>query len=69
MIKDGHTITNETERYTHFRQIEGLVYDDLPTINVAYYGVGIVMSDKVSGYKFDPTAHDYRIDPGMTISS
>ncbi|HPP76599.1 MAG TPA: ABC transporter substrate-binding protein [Methanospirillum sp.] len=67
MIIEGHYLTNETERYDHFRQIEGIVYDDLPTINVAYYGVAIVMSDDVSGYVFDPTAHDYRIDPNMTI--
>lgn len=69
MILDGHQITNLNKRYDHFRQIEGIVYDDLPTINIAYYGVAIVMKDDVKGYKFDPTAHDYRIDPFMTISS
>ncbi|ABD39990.1 extracellular solute-binding protein, family 5 [Methanospirillum hungatei JF-1] len=68
MIIDGHRIVNETERYDHFRKIEAIVYDDLPTINVAYYGVAIVMKDNVTGYTFDPTAHDYRIDPGMSIS-
>lgn len=69
MIKEGHYIKNLDERYDHFREIEAIVYDDLPTINVAYYGVAIVMDDDVTGYQFDPTAHDYRIDPFMTISS
>ena len=69
MIEDGHYISDLDERYDHFRKIEAIVYDDLPTINVAYYGVAIVMDDDVEGYQFDPTAHDYRIDPFMTISS
>lgn len=69
MIIEGHNISDLDERYEHFRQIEAIVYDDLPTINIAYYGVAIVMSDDVAGYRFDPTAHDYRIDPFMTISS
>ncbi len=69
MIIDGHYISDLNERYDHFREIEGIVYDDLPTINVAYYGVAIVMKDTVTGYKFDPTAHDYRIDPFMTIAA
>lgn len=69
MIIDGHQITDLNERYDHFRVIEGIVYDDLPTINIAYYGVAVVMDDSVSGYKFDPTAHDYRIDPFMTVTT
>lgn len=69
MIIDGHYITDTEERYDHFRKIEKIVYDDLPTINIAYYGVAIVMKDDVSGFVFDPTAHDYRIHPFMTIES
>lgn len=68
MIEEGHYINDLNERYDHFRRIEGIVYDDLPTINIAYYGVAIVMKDTIKGYKFDPTAHDYRIDPFMTIT-
>lgn len=68
MIQEGHYLSDLDERYNHFRVIEGVVYEDLPTINVAYYGVAIVMDDKISGYKFDPTAHDYRIDPSMTVT-
>ena len=69
MILEGHSISDINERYDHFRQIEKIVYDDLSTINVAYYGVAIVMKDNVTGYVFDPTAHDYKIDPFMTITS
>ncbi|WP_421908650.1 ABC transporter substrate-binding protein [Methanolacinia petrolearia] len=69
MIVEGHYTSDLDERYDHFREIEAIIYDDLPTINVAYYGVAIVMDDDVEGYQFDPTAHDYRIDPFMTISS
>ncbi|MBP2132681.1 peptide/nickel transport system substrate-binding protein [Methanomicrobium sp. W14] len=69
MIEEGHHINDVNERYDHFGKIEGIVYNDLPTINVAYYGVAVVMKDNVNGYRFDPTAHDYRIDPFMIISS
>lgn len=69
LIRDGHSISDPNDRYDHFRQIEGIVYDELPTINIAYYGVAVVMKDTVTGYKFDPTAHDYRIDPFMSISA
>ncbi|MDI9633614.1 MAG: ABC transporter substrate-binding protein [Methanolinea sp.] len=67
MIEEGHSISDTDKRYAHFRVIEGIVYDDLPTINIAYYGVAVVMKETIKGYKFDPTAHDYRIDPFMTI--
>ena len=69
LITEGHYISSLNERYDHFREIEGIVYEELPTINIAYYGVAIVMKDTVTGYKFDPTAHDYRIDPFMSIST
>ncbi|MDR3102257.1 MAG: ABC transporter substrate-binding protein [Methanocalculaceae archaeon] len=69
LIAEGHFISDLDKRYDRFREIEAIVYDDLPTINVAYYGVAIVMKDIVTGYQFDPTAHDYRIDPFVTISA
>ncbi|MDR0438839.1 MAG: ABC transporter substrate-binding protein [Methanocalculaceae archaeon] len=69
LIVDGHYICDLDERYNHFSEIEWIVYNELPTINIAYYGVAIVVKDTVIGYKFDPTAHDYRIDPFMTIAS
>jgi peptide/nickel transport system substrate-binding protein len=69
LIVEGHYISDLDERYNHFSEIEWIVYNELPTINIAYYGVAIVMKDTVIGYKFDPTAHDYRIDPFMTITS
>jgi peptide/nickel transport system substrate-binding protein len=68
LIDEGHAISNLSGRYDHFRKIEGIVYEDLPTINVAYYGVAIVMDDSITGYQFDPTAHDYRIDPFMSVA-
>jgi peptide/nickel transport system substrate-binding protein len=68
LIVEGHYINDLDKRYDHFREIEEIVYNELPTINIAYYGVAIVMKDTIIGYKFDPTAHDYRIDPFMTIA-
>lgn len=66
-ISAAEKIEDESARYQAFNKIQDTVMDELPIIPVAYYGVAIVKKDSVKGYEFDPTAHDYRINPGMTI--
>jgi peptide/nickel transport system substrate-binding protein len=47
--------------------VQEIVHDDHPFITVAYYRLAIAMKDSVRGYIFDPTAHDYKINPEMYI--
>lgn len=68
LVAEGHNLTDPEARYAYFRDVEGIVYDDVATINIAYYGVAILMWDNVQGFAYDPTAHDYKLSPFMTVS-
>ncbi len=67
LITEARTIADLEERYRKFNEVEAIVYEEQPMIIVAYYGCAIVKKDYVSGYVFDPTAHDYRINADMYI--
>ncbi|MDR2247637.1 MAG: ABC transporter substrate-binding protein [Treponema sp.] len=56
-----------SKKYEIARQIQQIVHDDAAVIWIAYYGVGIVMKDTVTGFVFNPTAHDYMLNTEMTI--
>jgi peptide/nickel transport system substrate-binding protein len=57
----------QSKKYEIARQIQQIVHDDAAVIWIAYYGVGIVMKDTVTGFVFNPTAHDYMLNTEMTI--
>lgn len=66
-IQAAKELTDTNERYARFNRIEEFVYDEQITIPIADYGCTIAKKDSVTGYKFDPTAHDLRMDAGMTF--
>lgn len=68
LIEDAKQTTDKTERYKKFNNIEAFVYDEMIIIPIADYGVTIAMKDTVTGYKFDPTAHDLRMDADMSVT-
>jgi peptide/nickel transport system substrate-binding protein len=57
----------QSRKYEIARQIQQLIHDDAAVIWIAYYGVGIAMKDTVTGFVFNPTAHDYMLNVEMTI--
>ena len=57
----------QAKKYEIARQIQQIVHDDAAVLWIAYYGVGIVMKDSVTGFVFNPTAHDYMLNTEMTI--
>lgn len=67
-IQSAKELTDLKERYARFNAIEEFVYDEQITIPIADYGCTIAKKDSVKGYKFDPTAHDLRMDAGMTFT-
>lgn len=67
-IQDAKETANLKDRYAKFNALEVYVLDELITIPVADYGCTIVKKDSVTGYVFDPTAHDLRMDANMTFS-
>jgi len=68
-IDDAKQTVDKTERYAKFNAIEADVYDDMICIPIADYGVTIAKKDSVTGYKFDPTAHDLRMDANMSVTA
>ncbi len=60
---------NTEEKYEIAKQIQQLAEDELPIINIAQYGVGIVMKDGIQNFKFNPTAHDYMLNTDITIDN
>ncbi|HJJ55543.1 MAG TPA: ABC transporter substrate-binding protein [Methanocorpusculum sp.] len=69
LIEKAYYTQNLSERYQLSKQIESIIYADLPSINIATGQSVFVMKDTVSGYKFDPTVHDYCINPFMSINN
>lgn len=68
LIEDAKQTSDIPERYRKFNDIEAFVYDEMIIIPIADYGVTIAQKDTVTGYVFDPTAHDLRMDRNMTVT-
>ena len=67
IISEAYKTSDQKERIEMLDDLGEIVQEDIPVINVAYYGVAIAKKDNVKGYVFDPTAHDYRLSPDMYI--
>lgn len=67
LLNDASQTNDQKKRLEDFNQVQEIVQEDLPIITVAYYGLAIAMKDYVKGYVFDPTAHDYKLNPEMYI--
>lgn len=65
LLDDASKTRDQEERFEDYSEVQGIVQNDLPIITVAYYGLAIGMKDYVKGYVFDPTAHDYKLNPEM----
>ena len=63
----AQTTRSEEERQAAYDQVQALGVADQPFIYVAYYGVNVVMKPGVGNYTFNPIAHDYMLDPEMTL--
>lgn len=68
LIEDAKQTTDKPERYKKFNSIEAFAYDEMIVIPIADYGVTIAQKDTVTGYVFDPTAHDLRMDRNMAVT-
>ena len=67
LLNDASKTKDQEKRLEYFNQVQEIVQEELPFITVAYYGLAIAMKDSVKGYVFDPTAHDYKLNPEMYI--
>lgn len=68
LIDNAKQTVDTKERYAKFNDLEAYVYNEMICIPIADYGVTIAKKDSVTGYVFDPTAHDLRMDANMTVT-
>ena len=61
------TTTSDADRQAAYDQVQQLAMEDEPAILIAYYGVNVVMKPGVTNYTFNPSAHDYMLDPKMRL--
>ena len=54
-------------RYELLKEVQSITQEDAINVVVAHYGMVVAKKDSVKGFEFDPTAHDYKLNPEMYI--
>ncbi len=54
-------------RYDLLREVQSMTQEDAINVIIAHYGMVVAKKDSVKEFKFDPTAHDYKLNPEMYI--
>ncbi|GBE55559.1 MAG TPA: ABC transporter substrate-binding protein [Euryarchaeota archaeon] len=67
LLAEGLSTFDKEKRQKIYDRVQEIAMDDIPVIPVAYYNTVVVMRDYVKGFVFNPTAHDYMLNPGMYI--
>jgi peptide/nickel transport system substrate-binding protein len=62
------TTRNEAERKAAYDLVQRIAADEEPCLTIAHYGVNVVMRPGITDYAFNPIAHDYMLDPKMTLA-
>ena len=62
------TAKDEADRRRAYDLVQQIVTDEQPCLIVAHYGVNVVMKPSIGNYTFNPIAHDYMLDPRMSVS-
>lgn len=60
--------SESAKRFGIYRQIQEIVGEDAPVINIASYKMAVGAREDVKGFKFNPQAHDLHTSPGMYIA-
>lgn len=62
------TTRDEAERKAAYDLVQRIAAEEEPCLTIAHYGVNVVMRPGVTNYTFNPIAHDYMLDPQMTLA-
>jgi peptide/nickel transport system substrate-binding protein len=68
ILETALSAPTEQDRQTAYDTVQALALADEPVLLVDYYGVNVVMKPGVKNYTFNPSAHDYMLDPRMTLT-
>jgi peptide/nickel transport system substrate-binding protein len=66
-LETAITATSEPERKAAYDRVQRIAAEDEPCLTIAHYGVNVVMKPGIANYAFNPIAHDYMLDPRMTL--
>ncbi len=62
------TTRDEAERKAAYDLVQRIAADEEPCLTIAHYGVNVAMRPGITNYTFNPIAHDYMLDPQMTLA-
>ncbi|WP_457755917.1 ABC transporter substrate-binding protein [Thermodesulfatator indicus] len=68
LLEKGLTTFDQQERKKIYDKVQELALKDLPLIHIAFYKVLVVYRDYVKGFKFNPVAHDYMLNPEIYVA-
>jgi peptide/nickel transport system substrate-binding protein len=54
-------------KYDILKDVQAITQEECMNIIVAHYGMVIAQKDGITGFVFDPTAHDYKLNAKMSI--
>jgi len=67
LLEEGRSTFDKQKRYDMYREVQEIVVDDVADVYIAYHNIAVVTKSSVKGYVPNPSAHDYRINPGIYI--
>lgn len=67
LLEEGRSTFDKQKRYDMYREVQEIVVDDVADVYIAYHNLAVVTKSSVNGYVPNPSAHDYRINPGIYI--
>ncbi len=67
LLEEGRSTFDEQKRYDIYYEVQEIVVDDVADVYIAYHNLAVVTKSSVNGYIPNPSAHDYRINPGIYI--
>jgi len=62
------TTRDEAERKAAYDLVQRIAAEEEPCLTIAHYGVNVAMRPGITNYTFNPIAHDYMLDPQMTLA-
>jgi peptide/nickel transport system substrate-binding protein len=61
------TTRDEAQRKAAYDLVQRIAAEEEPCLTIAHYGVNVAMRPGIANYTFNPIAHDYMLDPQMTL--
>ncbi|HNX08505.1 MAG TPA: ABC transporter substrate-binding protein [Methanothrix sp.] len=68
LLAESMSASDVQARYDILKDVQSITQDEAMNIIVAHYGMVVARKDGVTGFVFDPAAHDYMLNNEMDIA-